>query len=151
MSSGGLFSGIETPISGMRAERRRMQVISTNIANANTIDENGNPYQRKSVIFEEVLSGRLNGEAGPDGMLGEASGGVRADKIVTDTTSEHPRIYDPSHPSAGEDGFVRMPNVNVMFEMVDLMVARRAYGANIAAFRNYRAMVKEAIQNIGAR
>lgn len=140
-----LFSGIETPISGMIAERRRMEVIATNIANANTIGADGQPYQRRSVVFEEILDGKISANGVDQG------GGVRTPGVYTDTVSEHPRVYDPGHPAADGEGFVRMPNVNIMFEMVDMMIAKRAYGANIAAFRNYRSMLKEAIQQIGAR
>ncbi|PIE24703.1 MAG: flagellar basal body rod protein FlgC [Planctomycetota bacterium] len=143
MAGSTLFSGIETPISGMAAERLRMRVIAGNIANANTISDDGTPYQRKYVRFAEVLHGQLVGNKV------EAGGGVRVDGVEVDQVTPHAQVYDPSHPAADGSGFVKRPNVDIMHEMVDMMIAKRSFGANIAAFRNYRAMLKEAIQQIG--
>lgn len=137
------FNGFRAAASGMAAERRRMQIIASNIANANTVSKDG-PYVRKSVVFEEVLAAE-----GSDSST--QLGGVSAMKIYEDRTSEHPRVFDPSHPAADAEGFVRRPNVNIMFELVDLMVARRSYAASVAAFQAYRTMMRNAISHIGTR
>ncbi len=145
-----VFSGIDLAVSGMMAERKRMQVISSNIANANTVGNDGQPYRRRSVEFREVLGGALDQE-GEKGGIPQPSGGVMVQDVITDTKTEHPTVYQPGHPAADKDGFVTLPNVNVMYEMVDLMIARRAYSSNIAAFKSYRSMLRQAIQQIGAR
>ena len=136
----GLSSGFRAPLSGMASERRRMQVIAMNIANANTIRKNG-PYVRRSVVFEEVLGTEASA----------APGGVAVSRIVEDTKSEHPRVHNPGHPAADAEGYVRLPNVNIMAEQVDLLVARRAYAANLAAYQTYRSMLREVISQIGGR
>ena len=131
-----VFDGLRASTSALAAERVRMEVIAANIANANTVGENG-PYVRRSVVFEEILDGR--------------GGAVRASKVYEDKKSEHPRVYDPGHPYADADGFVRRPNVNIMFELVDLMAARRTYAANVAAFQAYRQMLRTAVSTLGVR
>ncbi len=140
----GIFDGLDVAVSGMRAERRRMDVIATNIANAQTIGPDG-PYNRRTVVFEEVLGGERGAAGGPDG------GGVRVGKVIEDTKSEHPKVFMPGHPNADAEGFVRLPNVNVMFELVDLAIARRSYIANLEVFRSFRSMIQETIRNMGAR
>lgn len=135
------FSGFGPSISAMSAERKRMQVISSNIANATTVDENG-PYVRKSVVFEEILDGTLNAET---------ASGVRMREVYEDHASEFPRVFEPGHIGADKDGYVRYPNVNISRELVDLMISKRSYGANVAAFQTWRAMVRNAISTIGAR
>lgn len=135
-----VFSGFSASVSAMAAERKRMQVISANIANASTVDENG-PYVRKSVIFEEVFD-----EAKDSNVAG-----VKVSGVYEDTRSEHPVIFDPGHAAANDEGFVKLPNVNIVQELVDLMIARRSYGANVAAFQAWRSMVRDAISNIGTR
>ncbi len=134
-----LFAGFASSVAGMAAERKRMEVISANLANANTVGPNG-PYVRKSVVFEEVL-----------GKANSRFGGVQAVHVYDDTVSEHPRVLDPGHPYADKEGYVTRPNVQVMFEMVDLMMARRAYSANLAAFQSWRSMLRDAISSIGRR
>lgn len=145
MSIRSTFAGFETSVAGMLAERKRMEVISLNIANANTVGPDG-PYVRKSVIFKEVLGAKLaEARAGQGGEIGR---GVAVQGVIEDTRSEHPKIYQPEHPFADEEGFVRQPNVNIMYEMVDMQAAKTAYAANMAVLRNFRAMTKEAIDNL---
>ena len=122
---------------GMTANRLRIDVISTNIANAETTrTPEGGPYRRKVPIFAEYL--RRVGR-------GYVPAGVRVVKIAEDP-SPFRLVYDPSHPDADKDGYVKMPNVNVLREMVDLINAQRAYEANVSAFNTVKAMVNSALQ-----
>ncbi|MCA8969058.1 MAG: flagellar basal body rod protein FlgC [Planctomycetes bacterium] len=136
-----VFSGFSASISAMAAERKRMQVISSNISNAGTVDESG-PYVRKSVIFEEVFD---------EAQRSNIASGVRVKDVYEDRVSEHPIIHNPGHIAADKEGFVKLPNVNIVQELVDMMIARRSYGANVAAFQTWRSMLRDAISNIGTR
>lgn len=131
-----LIPAINITSSALKAEKVRMEVVAENIANAQTTrDVNGQPYQRKVVSFQSVL---------------EASGkgsGVTVSRFSKDSTPGE-SIYNPSHPHAGPDGMVRMPNVKVAMEMIDLMNASRAYEANLAVVRNAKQIALQAI-NIG--
>jgi flagellar basal-body rod protein FlgC len=125
--------------SGMSAERFRMEVIANNIANANsTRSANGGPFRRQDVVFAEVLGAALR----PDGA--PPFGGVQAVELVEDQT-ELPRVYMPGHPDADAEGFVRMPNVQLPIEMVNLLTASRAYEANLRAAQTFRQMNEQAL------
>jgi len=116
----------------------RLDVISTNIANAETTrTERGEPYRRKIPVFSEYLRRTVDGKV--------ESLGVRVVRIVEDQTPFR-LVYDPTHPDANEEGYVQMPNVNVLREMVDLMDAQRAYEANVAAFNVTKSIVNSALQ-----
>ena len=130
-----IFSGMNINASGMSAQRLRMDVISENIANADTTrTKTGGPYVRKNVIltekktfgstFGQVLNRTING-------VGD---GVKATAIVKDTDTDMNLVYDPSHPDADENGYVLYPNVNVVTEMTDLIDATRSFEANATAF-----------------
>jgi flagellar basal-body rod protein FlgC len=122
-----LFGGLKTSASALRVERLRMNVIAENIANAeSTRGPGGGPYRRK-----EVLVG-----AAPATTRG-AEGGVRSFGVIEDKTPDR-IVLDPSNPDADATGHVRMPNVDVPVEMVDMMVATRAYEANAVAFASQR-------------
>lgn len=124
--------------SGMSAQRTRLDLVSSNLANASTTrTAEGGPYQRKVPVFEAVGIG--------DQAAGAA--GVRVQEIVDDQTPG-PVVYDPSHPDADADGIVRLPNVNVVEEMVDMMTAARSFEANAQAFQTLRDMIRDAI-NMG--
>lgn len=130
--------------SGLRAQRLRMDVIAANLANAeSTRTPEGGPYKRRDVVLEALPGGARFAD-----LLGEATGSsVRVARVVSDTRP--PRlVFDPGHPDADPDGYVAMPNVNVVAEMVDLMSASRAYEANIAAV-NATKRVLEATLGIG--
>ena len=132
------FDIMNISASGMTANRLRIDVIADNIANAETTrTPEGGPYKRKRVIFAEYLKSD-NGYRKP--------AGVRVVKIDEDPT--YRLVYDPNHPDADENGYVKMPNVNVLREMVDLINAQRAYEANVSAFNTVKAMVSSAL-NIG--
>ncbi len=132
------FDIMNISASGMTANRLRIDVISDNIANAETTrTPEGGPYKRKRVIFSEYLKRAMNGYK---------PAGVRVVKI--DEDKSYKLVYDPDNPDADENGYVKMPNVNVLREMVDLINAQRAYEANVTSFNTVKAMVNSAL-NIG--
>ena len=126
-----LISGIRNTASALTAERIRMDVISQNIANANvTQGPDGQPYRRQQVVFKTLLD---QAQAGP------GSGGVSVAKVET---SDRPfrTVYNPGHPEADAEGMVRLPNINIHEEMVDLISASRAFEANLAVIKTARSM-----------
>jgi flagellar basal-body rod protein FlgC len=126
--------------SALSAERARLAVIAQNIANAQvTRMPDGQPYRRQRVLFESVLK-KAKGQEG-DGL---PVGGVRA-RVAPDD-SPFQRVKQPGHPDADEDGWVNMPNVNVIDEMVDLLDASRTYEANLSALRTYRQMLQQTLE-----
>ena len=132
------FDIMNISASGMTANRLRIDVISNNIANAETTrTPEGGPYKRKRVIFSEYFK---------RAMGGYKPAGVRVVKIDEDPS--YKLVYDPDNPDADENGYVKMPNVNVLREMVDLINAQRAYEANVTSFNTVKAMVNSAL-NIG--
>ena len=135
------ITGIESTSAALQAERVRMAVASENIANANTTRGlDGRPYQRQSVVFESVLANEQLGLGGIDPEK------VQISRIEKDQSG--PRmVYNPGHPDADpETGMVAMPNVNIHEEMADMIVASRAYEANLAVVRNARAMAVQTLQ-----
>jgi len=139
----GLFTAIDAAGSGMTAERLRLDVISNNIANANTTrTAEGGPYRRQIVIFQPRSTNASFGELLTG--LTEPGTGVRVVGIIKDQ-SPFRLVYDPSHPDANRDGYVAMPNVNIVAEMVDMMTASRAYEANVAAINAAKSMAMRAI------
>jgi flagellar basal-body rod protein FlgC len=135
------ITGIESTSAALQAERVRMAVASENIANANTTKGvDGLPYQRQSVVFESVLA---NEELGLGGVSPQK---VQISRIEKDQNG--PRlVYNPGHPDAdATTGMVAMPNVNIHEEMADMIVASRAYEANLAVVRNARAMAVQTLQ-----
>ena len=143
-----LFMGIETAASGLTAERLRMDVISNNIANANTTrTENGGAYHRRYVVF----SPRDRQPNSFEKALMEATGGrktvgegVRAVAIMEDQ-QQGPLVYEPGHPDANADGYVEKPNVNIVTEMVDMITAHRAYEANTTTINAAKSMFTKAL------
>jgi flagellar basal-body rod protein FlgC len=133
------FSSMNVSASALSAERTRMNLISSNLANANTTrTPEGGPYKRKDAVFaatqlEKPFSRALDNAA--DQQVRQ----VQVSQIVEDQNP--PRIlYDPSHPDADPQGYVAMPNVNVMEEMADMLSASRAYEANITAVQAAKSM-----------
>jgi flagellar basal-body rod protein FlgC len=134
-----LFSTLRTSASGLAAERVRVGVIAENIAGARiTKTPEGGPYRRKVVLFEPLLDSRMGGSA--------SARGVRAARIETDTTTPFEDVHDPSHPHADEHGNVRMPNVNPLKEMADLIGTMRSYEANLGAQENFLRMAQRALE-----
>ncbi|HEY8966584.1 MAG TPA: flagellar basal body rod protein FlgC [Candidatus Methylacidiphilales bacterium] len=138
-----LIPAIDISSSGLQAERTRLEIVASNITNSvTTRGPDGQPYRRKEVVFAPVLDQAQ--QAGGIGA-GQKVSGVRVAKIVDDPTPFQ-KIYNPGHPHADAQGFVKMPNVNVVDEMVDMMTATRAYEANLEVIKNGRQMVSRAIQ-----
>jgi flagellar basal-body rod protein FlgC len=127
--------------SGMTAERLRMEVIASNVANAlSTRTSAGGPYRRQDVLFEAVMQDQL----GTGAQTGPIFSGVRVSG-VQDDPSELPRIHDPGHPDADSEGFVTMPNVFLPIEMVNLMTASRAYEANLKVLQTLRQQLEQTL------
>lgn len=139
-----MFKGIDISASGLTAQRLRMDTISSNIANAETTrDENGNTYRRKTPIFRQKLENKMGAaQVGNGSSLN--SGGVEVDQIAEDQ-SPFRLEYRPNHPDANEEGYVELPNVSVMTEMVNMIDASRAYEANTQAISNYKSMANSAL------
>lgn len=141
----GLFDAIDIAASGLTAQRLRMDVTAENLANAQTTrTPEGGPYRRKSVVLQES-GGGFAGQLAAFGGGAEPPQGVEAAAIVPDTTPLR-RVYDPGHPDADADGYVTMPNVNPVTEMVDLIDASRAYEANVTAMQTTKSAFAKTIE-----
>jgi len=126
-----LFRALQISASGMTAQRARMEVVTENLANTDSaVTPTGKPYQRKIVMLRAVDGGFQDALRGVD----EPDGGVRVSAIV-EGRDQPRRIHMPDHPHAGADGFVSMPNINPLREMLDMMSSTRAYEANATAFQ----------------
>jgi flagellar basal-body rod protein FlgC len=131
MDTNNTFGPVDIAISGMRAQGKNMEVISSNVANARTTNAGkGEPYRR--------LEALLKSEA-------DDISGVTVDQIVEDM-SDFQRILDPGNPLADEQGYILMPNVNLPLEMMNLTVATRAYQANAAVLKRYQQMVETTLE-----
>jgi flagellar basal-body rod protein FlgC len=129
-----IFKGLEVSLTGMLAQRVRMLTASSNLANANSVDENGTPYRKKAPIFEAVLK--------QEGELPVYE--VRVKKIVEPPIP--PKLkYDPTNPLADKNGYVKLPNVDPIKEMIDIISAVRSYEANLTAFNTYKNSLIDAI------
>ena len=133
-----LISGIDVTSGALSAQKTRLDIVAQNIANAQTTrTASGAPYQRQVVSFESELVRRS--------PAGASLQSVRVAGIVPDRTPGQ-QVYNPQHPDAGPDGTVRMPNVNLSYEMVDLITASRAYEANLSVVKNARQMALKTMQ-----
>ncbi len=143
-----MFGGMEISGSALTAQRLRMNVTAENIANAETTKgADGNPYRRKEVTLESVGQAGTFGSqlSRAMGSSGVAPGGVQATEITEDQTNGK-LVYDPSHPDADEQGYIRMPNVDTVTEMVDLIDAQRAYEANVTAMSAAKQMFAKTLE-----
>ena len=142
-----MFGGLEISASGLTAERLRMDVTAENLANAQTTrGANGQPYRRKEVVLQEApgsFGATLSSVMGSGS--GASAGGVHVAGIVEDSTPPK-RIYDPGHPDADAEGYVSMPNVDTVSEMVDLISASRAYEANVTAMQAAKQMFSRTLE-----
>lgn len=134
-----ILSGIQSTTAALEAERTRLDVISENIANANTTrGPEGKPYQRQVVVFESALQQALGTENQ------QQTPTVRVARIAND--SRPPILaYEPGHPDADANGMVALPNINIHEEMADMIVASRAFEANLAVVKNARAMALQTL------
>ncbi len=136
-----LISGIDVTAGALNAQKTRLDIVAQNIANAQTTrGPDGLPYQRKTVSFETELLRQTGSPANASSVQS-----VHVGSIQNDTTPGQ-RIYDPSHPDADANGYVTMPNVNMAYEMVDLMTASRAYEANLSVVKNAKQMAMKALE-----
>ena len=132
-----LISGIDVTAGALNAQKTRLDIVAQNIANAQTTrTPQGGPYQRQIVSFESELVKHVGDGAS---LQTVKVGGITADR------SPGQQVYNPQHPDAGPDGMVTMPNVNLAFEMVDLITASRAYEANLSVAKNARQMAMKAL------
>ena len=140
-----LIPGLQSSASALHAERIRMEVITQNIANANTTKaENGEPYRRQLVHFESILRNKMGWKNDlPSNNLSE----VQASKIIEDSRPFR-EVYQPGHPDADENGMVKYPNVHIHEEMADLISASRAYEANMAVIKTSRTLAMQTL-NMG--
>jgi flagellar basal-body rod protein FlgC len=145
----GMFDAFDISASALTAERMRMDVTAENLANAQTTrTADGGPYRRKEVVLQEVakgggFAGNLKAAMGA-GNSGRA-GGVEVAGIAEDSTPNK-MVYDPGHPDADANGYVAMPNVDSVTEMVDLISASRAYEANVTALQSAKTMFSKTLE-----
>jgi flagellar basal-body rod protein FlgC len=178
------FTALNINASALKAQRLRMDVIASNLANINTTrgpDGTTGAYKRKEVVFAPLLNQAMTGHINKNGHYGVNSpgnidlspsmsgiqfspdgtpllkGGVTVNDgkplqgvevvdIAEDTKTPTKMVYNPGHPDANEQGYVEMPNINVVTEMVDMISATRAYEANMSAVQNFKSMFKATIQ-----
>lgn len=136
-----LISGIDITAGALNAQKTRLDIVAQNIANAQTTrGPDGQPYHRKVVSFETELVRQSGGASTGSGLQSVRVSSIKDDK------SEGQSLYDPQHPDASADGYVKMPNVNMAYEMIDLMTASRAYEANLSVVKNARQMALRALE-----
>lgn len=163
------FDSMDISASGLYAQRLKMDAVASNIANVNTTrgpDGSPQPYVRKQVafsaIYDKALSGgslpsrshdlQYNSTTGQMSLKGNVSfdspmvaRGVEVSEI-SDDKDPYKMVYNPSHPDSDKDGFVKMPNINVVSEMVDMISASRCYEANISSIEAAKSMINAALK-----
>ena len=134
-----ILTGIQNTSAALSAEQTRLDVISENIANANTTHGvDGKPYQRQVVVFESALQRAMSS----DGSVQMPP--IQVARVEKDNTPPI-KIYDPGNPDADANGMVATPNININEEMADLISASRTFEANLAVVKNDRAMASETL------
>ncbi|HID95277.1 MAG TPA: flagellar basal body rod protein FlgC [Candidatus Latescibacteria bacterium] len=161
---GGIFGAIKISSQGLSVQRKRMDAAALNIANVDTTrTKEGGPYRRRRVVISEVMRRKGFGSVLgavinrlsvthpshitelKDVPTGTGLTGIKAAEVIEDPSV--PRmVYDPSHPDADENGYVAYPDINVITEMVDMIVAARAYEANITAVNASKEMIVKALE-----
>ena len=159
----GLFASLKISSSGLAAQRRRMNVIAENLANASTTKtDEGGPYKRKIVIFHEQMKTATAHQPVSSNELSLASttkGHIHSDIEIPNSTkfsgvrmevkqdnADPDQVYDPNHPDADEFGYVSMPKIDTIVEMVDMISASRNYEANITAISAAKDMARKALE-----
>lgn len=129
-----LLKSMSISASGMKAQGERMRVISENLANKDSVGRTANddPYRRKMVTFKNVLDRETEARQ------------VIVDKVIEDKTAFGLK-YDPSHPAANEDGYVKVPNVNALIEMMDMKETQRSYQANLGVIDASKKMIMQTL------
>ncbi len=152
----GFFDGYNVATSGMSAQRTRINVVSSNIANAKTTNTiEGGPYMKKQVVFEEMLVSQGNKANSNDiekSVQGNAQLGIKGVGVnsIVQTNDKPIMKYEPDHPDANEQGYVAYPNINPVVEMVDLIEAMRSYEANVATFNTHKNIDSKTIEILNA-
>lgn len=160
----GILNAIELSSKGLSIQRSKMNVVAQNIANAETTEtQKGGPYRRRRVLVNEhKISGNFNSYLKKAGLrlsrtnpnhiptkakriTGKSNLSSVDMKVVTDPESGHKLVYDPTHPDANDKGYVKYPDIEIVNEMVDMMVAARAYEANTVAISTAKKMAEEAL------
>jgi flagellar basal-body rod protein FlgC len=138
--SGDIFDAMKISAMGMKAQGARVRVVTENVANAETtgLTPGSDPYRRQTILFKNVL----DRESGIDL--------VRVDKIDEDTKTPFELKYIPDHPAADEKGYVKMPNVNTLVEIMDVREAQRSYEANLGMIEQARSMILRTIDLLRA-
>lgn len=138
-----IFNTFKISGSALKAHKTRLDTISSNLANVETTSTpEGGPYKKKSVYFQ---SKPLSFQDQLNSNLNKSTQGVEVAKIIEDK-SDPRKVYKPSHPDADEDGYVEMPNISVLEEMVDMMSATRSYQANVTAIKMAKRMALKALE-----
>lgn len=134
---GDLSTSTDIAVSGMRAQAKRLRIVSENLANADSVSTKagGKPYQRQIVTFKSTLDKEIGADI------------VKADKVVKDK-ADFNRKYNPTHPAAGPDGYILTPNVNPLVEMMDMKEAQRSYDANLNIIKTSKDMMSKTIDLI---
>ena len=141
----GFFDGYNISTSGMSAQRTRINIVSANIANAQTTHTaDGGPYRKQNVVFEEVLLNKQKNKNDENSVQNDIDKlkqniGVKIQKIEQ-SKLENILRFEPNHPDANKDGYVAYPNINPVIEMTDLIEAMRSYEANLSAFQTQKTM-----------
>ncbi|MGD9637704.1 MAG: flagellar basal body rod protein FlgC [Alphaproteobacteria bacterium] len=132
-----LRTSTDIALSGLKAQTERLRVISQNLANADSVatEAGGKPYQRKTITFKNELDRELGAEV------------VTVDKVGVDS-AEFGKRYDPNHPGAGDDGYVLLPNVNPLIEIMDMKEAQRTYEANLNVIKTSRDLMSRTLELI---
>ncbi len=132
-----IFKGLEVAQTGLSVQKYRMDIVASNIANINSVNDKGEPYRRKIPVFEEVL----------DTQNGVPLSKVTIKEVIEDDAPFKLK-YDPSNPLADEKGYVKLPNIDPMREMVDMISAMRTYEANLTAFNTHKDMLIKSLEII---
>ncbi|MBA2873997.1 flagellar basal body rod protein FlgC [Thermaerobacillus caldiproteolyticus] len=145
-----MFEGLNATASALTAQRLRMDVISSNMANVDTtrarfVNGQWEPYRRKLVVMEPKEEGFSTYLQAAMNSRSSVGSGVKVTKIVEDETP-FKLVYDPTHPDANRDGYVQLPNVDPLKEMVDLISATRSYEANVTVFNATKGMLMKALE-----
>ena len=132
---------LETSASGLYAQRKRMDIIASNLSNIETTrTENGGPYRRKMVVMSTNPTDEKFGD-----ILNSTLQGVKIEDVVEDQ-SPFKKVYNPSHPDANDDGYLLKPNIDLVVETTNMMMAKRAFEANIAVIKATRKMAIKALE-----
>jgi flagellar basal-body rod protein FlgC len=140
-----IFDALQISASGLNSQRIRMNVVSSNLANSETTrTPEGGPYKRKDVVFSSQPL-RMSFDTMLNSQMDEKLNEVKVLEVVED---QRPPImkYDPQHPDADENGFVSLPNIDIIKEMVNMMSASRSYEANVTAVNATKSMAQKALE-----